>query len=180
MDTNLFSMAGIGLADVPKIRLRDYQLVLVNQAEDSLKNPESDRILLQLPTGAGKTVIACELIRREIDRGGQILFLAHRRELVSQCALKLASFGIDAGIIMAGRTPSLIADVQVASIQTLATRMSRGRIGPPPATLIIIDEGHHATAATYLKIVESYPKAKVVGLTATPCRSDGRGLGVAL
>jgi DNA repair protein RadD len=68
--------------------------------------------------------------------------------------------------------------VQVASIQTLTARAIRSnRMKPPPADIVIIDECHHAVADSYRKIREQYPDAIILGLTATPCRGDGRGLG---
>src|SRR5215208_8079096 len=79
---------------------------------------------------------------------------------------------------MAGDDTALEQPVQVASVQTLHARaMRRGSIELPPADLIIVDECHHATATTWKKIIAAYPDAILVGLTATPCRGDGRGLG---
>ena len=164
---------------VPEIRLRDYQFETIEKVECSLDVEDVQRILLILPTGSGKTVIAAELISRAVNRNQRVAFLAHRRELVHQCSDKLKKFGIDHGIIMAGVKPSFIPDVQVGSVQTLTARLARGVIEPPIADLLIFDEGHHCTAKTYLKLIESYPVAKVIGLTATPIRGDGKGLGVA-
>lgn len=162
-----------------EIKLRDYQLETIEKIEFTLAGETVQRILVVLPTGSGKTIIAAELIRRAVDRNERVVFLAHRRELVHQCSDKLDRFGIDHGIIMAGEKPSFIPDVQVGSIQTLSARLSRGTIEPPLADLLIFDEGHHCNASTYLKIIARYPDAKVLGLTATPLRGDGRGLGVA-
>ena len=67
--------------------------------------------------------------------------------------------------------------VQVASVQTLWSRCYRGREDLPPANIVFVDEAHHCPAQTYRKILESYPDAQVIGLTATACRRDGRGLG---
>ena len=68
--------------------------------------------------------------------------------------------------------------VQVASIQTLHARAIRSdRMKLPPADLIVVDEAHHCPAQSYRKIIEAYPDAVLLGLTATPCRGDGRGLG---
>ena len=163
----------------PEIKLRDYQLETIGKIESSMAGEGVHRILVVLPTGSGKTIIAAELIRRSVDRNRRIIFLAHRRELVLQCSDKLGRFGIDHGIIMAGVKPSFIPDVQVGSIQTLSMRLSRGTIEPPKAELLIFDEGHHCNANTYLKIIARYPDVKVIGLTATPIRGDGKGLGVA-
>jgi DNA repair protein RadD len=127
------------------------------------------------PTGSGKTLIASEVIRR--SENSLVLFLAHRRELIHQCQAKLHNFGIDAGLILAGEPRDTMRRVQVASVQTLASRCLRRGEELPPAQLVIVDEAHHCPAATYQRILEQYPNAKLVGLTATPCRRDGRGLG---
>jgi len=159
----------------PKIILRDYQ---VQVADDVISALETVRaVLMQAPCGAGKTVIAAELIRRYLDQHKQILFLAHRRELVFQCGDKLEKLGIEFAYLMAGEERSLIPDVTVASIQTLVARIARKRIEPPLADLIISDECHHIVSKTQLRIIDNYPNAKIIGLTATPIRGDGRGLG---
>ena len=104
--------------------------------------------------------------------------LAHRREIITQTHDKLNDHGVRAGIIEAGIDPRPLERVQVASISTLWTRAFRSdAMQRPDAGLIVIDEAHHATARTYRKIIEGYPDAILLGLTATPCRGDGRGLG---
>ena len=98
-----------------------------------------------------------------------------RREILRQTSLKLP---IDHGLIQAGLNIDLSYPVQVASVQTLWARCMRTDKSPlPPANLIIIDEAHHVGARTWRLILEAYPNARRIGLTATPCRSDGRGLG---
>jgi len=159
--------------------LRDYQLETISQIDSSLAGKRAKKVLVVLPTGSGKTVIAAEIIRRAVDDGKRVIFLAHRRELVLQCADKLGRFGIDHGILMAGIKPSFIPDVQVGSIQTLSARLNRGTIAAPKADLLIFDEGHHCNANTYQKLIKRYSWANVIGLTATPLRGDGKGLGVA-
>ncbi|MBT5631630.1 MAG: DEAD/DEAH box helicase family protein, partial [Nitrospina sp.] len=90
--------------------LRDYQLETISQIDSSLAGKRAKKVLVVLPTGSGKTVIAAEIIRRAVDDGKRVIFLAHRRELVLQCADKLGRFGIDHGILMAGIKPSFIPD----------------------------------------------------------------------
>jgi DNA repair protein RadD len=136
------------------------------------------RIIVVAPTGAGKTVIAAEMVAEATRAGQRVLFLAHRRELVQQASAKLFSAGIDHGIIQAGFSPRPGEPVQVASIQTLHARAMRtAKIDLPEAALVIVDEAHHARARTYQLLLDAYPDAVIVGLTATPCRGDGRGLG---
>ena len=136
------------------------------------------RILQVAPTGAGKTVTVAEIIRQGVVLGKRVLFLAHRRELIHQAHQKLYAAGVDAGIILAEWPARPEEPVQIASIQTLWARAMRTKkIDLPLADLVVIDEAHHCRAMTYRKIIEAYPEAIILGMTATPCRGDGRGLG---
>ena len=161
------------------MKLRDYQLNVINEYEQKI-TAGIRRIIIVAPTGAGKTVIAAEIIRRGSAEYNRVLFIAHRNELLTQARDKLKSFDIIAGIIKAGREkdarPQAI--VQVAGIQTLHARAVRAKtMELPTAEIVIIDEAHHVRAQTYQTIIEAYPGAIIIGLTATPCRGDGRGLG---
>jgi DNA repair protein RadD len=151
------------------IDLRPFQLDAI--AESNRHN----RPMIVAPTGSGKTVIAAEIIRRAENKF--VLFLAHRRELIHQTRGHLADFGVKAGVILAGEPMDQTFRVQVASIQTLSSRCMRGNADLPSADIVFIDEAHHCTARTYVKIIEAYPDVRIIGLTATPCRRDGRGLG---
>ncbi len=105
--------------------------------------------------------------------GKRVLFLAHRRELIDQCAAKLRDLGIwDYNVVLSGHPHSRNPDapVQIASIQTLIRREF------PPADLVCIDESHHACSGSYQTLLKNYPDAYVLGLTATPERLDGKGL----
>ena len=149
--------------------LRDYQARAVEHLEKATK------ALYVLPTGGGKTVIATSAIERAVQRGERVLMLTHRREILRQTSLKIP---IDHGLIQAGLNIDLEYPVQVASIQTLWARCMRSnKIPLPPADLIIVDEAHYIAARTWQSILEAYPNARRIGLTATPCRADGRGLG---
>ena len=152
------------------ITLRPYQLKAVTDARDSIRAGKR-RLILRAPTGAGKTLVACGIIMSAVERGSRVLFIAHRKELIDQASRKLDDFGIDHGVIMAKHWRNRPhAQVQVASIQTLARR------GLPHADLIIIDEAHLSLAKSYLDVVEALPGAVVLGLTATPIRADGKPL----
>ena len=132
------------------------------------------------PTGSGKTVIAAEIINRVIARVGRVLVIAHRREIIRQTADKLIAAGVTSGIVLAGFEKELrpYANVQVAGIQTLhAPAIRSNRVPMPAATLVIVDEAHHARAKTYQAVIDAYPDTIIIGLTATPVRGDGRGLG---
>ena len=157
--------------------LRPYQTDVVADIEGAIAAGQK-RLLLVAPTGSGKTVVFCEIIKRYVEQHRSVLALAHRREIIQQTSAKLSANGVRHGIIQAGIDPRPMASVQVASVQTLWVRAMRSQaMALPPADLLIVDECHHATAMTWRKIIESYPDAVLLGTTATPCRGDGRGLG---
>ncbi len=155
-----------GFSCPTEIQNREYQAVAIAKLRLKARN----RPILVSPTGSGKTVMASIIIQGAMLKQKHVLFLAHRKELIDQCSAKLDSFGVPHGIIMAGRKPTQ-ALVQVASIQSLIRREL------PKADLIICDEAHHCTAESYIRISKAYPDACFIGLTATPFRSDGKGLG---
>jgi superfamily II DNA or RNA helicase len=154
--------------------LREYQTRAI-QGVRSKYTAGSRSCCLVLPTGAGKTVIAAEMIRLAIARGNKILFLVHRQELLSQSVGKLEQAGVtDLRVIQAGSDlGSRLAPVAIASIPTL-TRWSDRQ---PDAGLVIIDECHHVVAKTWRKLADHYRSALLLGLTATPQRADSRALG---
>jgi superfamily II DNA or RNA helicase len=152
------------------IELRPYQNDAIGNLRTSIANG-NNRPLLQAATGAGKTIIACEMIRLATMKSKRVIFIAHRKEIITQTSGKLDAFGINHGVIMANHSRVNNEPVQVASIQTLTRR------DKPPADLIIIDECHLSCSASYKQIVNEYPNATVIGLTATPTRLDGKGLG---
>jgi len=159
------------------MELRRYQKHAIEQLKDSI-NDKNNRIILQAATGSGKTVIASQFVADLVAQGKKVLFLAHRRELITQCSSKLYEFNMAHGIIMAGTPLSLWQGVQVASIDTLRSRaISKKRIALPKAHYVIIDECHRSLSKTYRDIIDIYQDSIVLGLTATPCRSDGLGLG---
>lgn len=172
------------------VTLRPYQVDAIERVRARYRAGERS-VLLCAPTGAGKTVIGAAVIAGALERGTRVLFLAHRRELIRQTYGKLIDAGVshdDVGVVMAGvpveravrRTDGAPRDwatrpgapIQVASIDTLRARPAR-----PEAGLVIVDEAHRALAATYSRACsEWYPTARVLGLTATPVRADGKGL----
>lgn len=159
------------------MNLRDYQSEAVNSLRRAVSKG-SKRPLLQLPTGGGKTHIAMAIIKSAVDKFKKVLFLAPRRELIYQVSEKLTWFGISHGVIMAGEPRNMFTDVQVASMDTLHARAIRSeRMNLPEADIVMVDEAHLSIAATRKEIIESYPDAIIIGLTATPARGDGRGLG---
>jgi len=153
------------------VNLRAYQQQLIDDIR--LRYQLGDKsVLAVLPTGGGKTIIFSAIAQSAAAKGNHVLILVHRRELIHQASSKLQWIGVDHGIIAAGIPPSDHA-VQIASVQTLARRLSRLDWQP---TLIIIDEAHHATAGQWARILDHWPDAYRLGVTATPCRLDGCGL----
>lgn len=155
------------------VQLREYQKVAIEKLRGLIRSGHK-KLLLTMPTGGGKTVVAASMIHSAVQRGSRSLFLAHRRELIDQTVDKLERFGVKAGVIMASdpRRDDFL-PTQIASVQTLVRRLDR----KPKANIIFVDECHHAASETYKKIIEAYSDAIVVGLTATPWRSDKIGLG---
>lgn len=131
--------------------------------------------LLVAPTGTGKTVTFAAHAQRTVDAGGRVLVIAHRSELLEQAQAKLRAAGVWAAIEQADRHAG-DAPVVVASVQTLKGKRLESWARDAFDDLVI-DEAHHARAATYEAIVEWFETARVLGVTATPDRLDGKGLG---
>lgn len=158
------------------IQLRLYQRDVIERARARLREGIR-RLLIQAPTGAGKTHISSDIIRCAVAKGKRCLFLAHRRRLIDQKSERLRAFGVEHGILMAGASADHRAMVQVASRDTLLSRTVRNAWrAPPPADLVIVDEAHNCMSGEYQRLLAMYGDAVVIGLTATPARSDGRGL----
>jgi superfamily II DNA or RNA helicase len=153
------------------MNLRDYQQQAINALRSAFQSGAMAPLLC-LPTGGGKTIILASIAAQAAARGRQVLILVHRRELIHQTVSKLAWAGLDHGIIAAGH-PVTNHAVQVASVQTLVRRLSRMAWQP---SLVIVDEAHHAAAGSWRQILNHWPDAYRLGVTATPCRLDGRGL----
>ena len=129
------------------------------------------RVLLQAPTGAGKTALTVYMMGRAAEQGKRSVFLVHQNELLSQTSRALWAQKLEHGMIAAGRSRSR-QPAQVASVQTLVRRLDQYEM----PDLIIIDECHRSASASYQAILEHWPGVRVVGLTATPQRTDGKGL----
>jgi DNA repair protein RadD len=148
--------------------LRGYQERDIGRIREAFERAR--RVLYVAPCGAGKTVIFTELVRRVLAKNRRILILCHRYELLEQIsnALRPAPHGILVGRYRA------CDNANVASVQTLARRE---RNEWPRADLIVIDEAHHvAQGNAWATILAQYPRARILGVTATPCRMDGRPL----
>jgi DNA repair protein RadD len=156
------------------IDLRDYQGTAVGAVRSSYARG-CRAVLLTAPTGSGKTVMFSYIAQSAVAKGGRVLILAHRQELIRQTSETLEAFGVAHGLIAPGR-PETDHAVQVASVQTIVRRLDRLDWQP---TLIVVDEAHHATPTTgHGRVLAHFDQARVLGVTATPQRLDGQGLGV--
>jgi superfamily II DNA or RNA helicase len=132
------------------------------------------RVLFVLPTGGGKTYIFVHIAEQAAIRGNRVCILVHRQELVDQSSRSLHAIGCQHGVIANGYRMDLRHTVQVASVQTLARRLHTIPAGF--FQLLIVDEAHHAVAGTWAKVLAAMPQSRILGVTATPERLDGRGL----
>lgn len=132
---------------------------------------EIKSVCFQLSTGAGKTRIIRTIIDNHISSKKVIYILVHRSLLIKQISEELSDVDIKHGIIQSGH-PYIRYRVQVCSIATLVKRTNK----IPEPEIIIIDECHRAKSNSYQKIIETWPDAKILGVTATPQRTDGKPL----
>lgn len=154
------------------IRLREYQEKFINDVRDQFRLGHH-RVCGVAPCGAGKTVLSAWMIREAAASGQHAVFMVHRKELIEQTSGTFTAMDIPHGVIAGGVKPDYGMPVQVASVQTLARRLDK--ITSP--NFIICDECHHIMAGMYQHIVDTWPDAWLLGVTATPQRTDGKGLG---
>ena len=152
------------------INLRDYQSSIVEKARAALRR--SRRVLLQAPTGAGKTALASYIANETAKRGSSVWFICHRAELIAQTSATFSKFGIAHGYIASGLPEDRRKLVQVCSIDTLKNRI----VATDEPRLLIFDECHHLGAAGWQRVQDAFPDAFQIGLSATPQRLDGKGL----
>jgi len=151
-----------------EIKLFDYQEDMKERIEKALRLHRS--VMAQMPTGTGKTYLLTAVIDSFVSNNPMenVWIVAHRRELVSQIDETVRKFHS----YSASNTSSLLSSVKAVSIQWLTRHYDE--IEEEPG-MIVIDEAHHALAKTYKEMWERFPKAKFLGLTATPCRLNGKG-----
>lgn len=140
--------------------LRPYQEELVQKVHNAWLHGKKSPCIV-LPCGGGKSVIVAEIAKRTTDNGKRVLFLVHRQELCQQIENTFRCWGVD------------MLRCQIMMVQTAARRLDK----LPQPQLIITDENHHSLARSYKKVYEAFPNAYRVGVTATPVRLDGSGLG---
>jgi DNA repair protein RadD len=153
------------------INLRPYQQQLITDIRLQYQLGHKS-VLAVLPTGGGKTVCFSYIAQQASIKGNRVCVLVHRAELLDQAS---RSMPVPHGRISAGKSMDLSHTVQVASVQTLARRLHL--LPRDFFQLLVIDEAHHTSAGTWAKVIQHFHAAKLLGVTATPIRSDGRGLG---
>lgn len=146
-----------------KLKLRKYQLDIINRCRDAFKNGYK-KLCCVLPCGAGKTAIFCHLaylntIKKPSNR---VLILLHRKELLNQTIEAFKAFEINTD------------HITIAMIQSFKNSL---KTGVKPYSLIIIDECHHATSNSFKTVLNAYSETALIGFTATPARLDGKPLG---
>lgn len=152
--------------------LRQYQLDIILEVARLMRQGVR-RILIQLPTGGGKTVLASAMLGSAAALALPSQFIVHRKELIEQTSRAFSRSGIEHGFIARGWPDLPAREITLAGVQTLVNRLS----GLLPPNIAVIDEAHHATASTWARVMREYPDSFIVGLSATPERLDGRGLG---
>lgn len=156
--------------------LRKHQLDAKNAILRAWDSYES--VMLQMPTGTGKTYLFTSIIKDVISYYKShkleinILVVAHRIELLDQIAGSLKNYGIPCGFIQGSREQHLWQRVQVGSILSLISERNEMSVRRCKFDLIIVDEAHHTLADSYKRLFDMFPEAKKLGVTATPWRMN--------
>ena len=155
------------------IDLYKHQDEYVDRLRSALSRTQS--VIAQASTGFGKTVVAAYIAQSSQKKNKKIIFTVHRRDLIKQTMKTFDQFGIEYGVIAAGYTRNPFAPTQIASIDTLKRRLDKTET----PDLIIPDECHFSGSAGWSRVINHFKDrgSKVLGLTATPWRLDGKGLG---
>lgn len=164
------------------MKLRPYQQKMIDEARVKLriiraalkaaKLERGPRLLLQCPTGGGKTAVSGFITKSAVERGSTVRFLCHRDFLVEQTSGTYAKLDLQHSFIAAGRRFNPYTPVHIGMVQSIKSRLAK--IGEPD--ICIWDEAHHIGAAGWSAIQAAWPMATHIGLTATPIRLDGKGL----
>lgn len=151
---------------------RWYQSLWETGVQEAWRDLGVRSVLVQSPTGSGKSSTASDWLGRAAARGMRCWYLVHRRELMTQASRTFSGLGVPHGIIGGGFTPNKHELVQVGSVQSVVRKLDT--LEEPK--LIMFEEAHHVPSNTQSEIYRAFPKAFKIGWTATPCRLDGRGL----
>jgi len=156
-----------------QVTLRPYQEQLLEDIRASMRRGHR-RVLAVMPTGAGKGTTIAVMVSNAAERGHRVLILAHRAELIADLSQRIHGLGINHGILANGYREDLRHPVQVGSVQTVVRRLRR----IPHPSMVIQDEAHHLVAGNmWGRVIDAWPRAYLIGKTATPERLDLRGLG---
>lgn len=153
------------------LHLRDYQEDIIIKTRQALAKHK--RVLVQAPTGAGKTVLSSFMLDAAAKKEHRCWFIVHRQELIEQTAYTFDRCMIPYGVVASGFPVNPYCAIQICSIQTLVNRLAR----LPKPSFIVWDECHHLGASSWDRVLRAFPDAWHVGLSATPYRLDGVGLG---
>lgn len=153
------------------ITLRPYQDAAIADIRNAFNRDGFRRVLFVLPTGGGKTVCFSYMAQRLAAAGKRVWIIAHRDELLNQISVSLTKFNVSHDVMRGGSRLGWQA-VQVCSVQTLVRRLDRMEA----PDFIIFDEAHHTSAGSWRRIMDRYSDVLMLGVTATPCRLDGKGL----
>ena len=154
------------------MKLRPYQQKFLDDVRNQFAH-KNRRVVGVAPCGSGKTVVAAEMTKLAVEKGNRVIFFVHRDELIAQTAKTFCKLGIAFGVIATGQKMRPHLPVQIASVQTLVRRLDQLK----PPDFLICDECHHILANTYKKILQAWPNAFLLGVTATPQRAGGVNLG---
>lgn len=142
------------------MKLYDYQEYLIKQVQQAWRSGKR-RPCIVLPCGGGKSVICADMAKRTTDNGRNVLFLVHRQELCEQIENTFKAYGVNMELC------------KIGMVQTVTRHIEQEN----KPSLIITDENHHCLASSYKRIYEAFPESYFVGVTATPVRLNGGGLG---
>lgn len=156
------------------MQLRPYQQNALDSIRAAFRSGKR-RVMVCSPTGSGKGVMLSNVINSAAAKGSRVLFLVHRTEILYQVSDYMDHYEIRHGIIKAGEIHDPRHNVDLASVQTMIRRIKQKDFGS--YDMIVVDEAHHATASTYVEIIEKYQPKLLIGFSATPCRKSGMGLG---
>jgi len=160
---------------------RDYQEDGLTDITQAFKE-SCNEVLYVSPTGSGKTVLFTYISLKANLKGSKGIILVHRIELLRQTSKALLKFEVEHGMVNSLYTPNFQTNIQVASVGTIVGRLNYFASINWIPDFIIIDECHHSNAKSYTKIIDFFKeqnsKLRIIGVTATPTRSDGQGLGI--
>ena len=160
------------------MELRPYQQEAKEAVFEQWENG-TRRTLLVLPTGCGKTIVFAKITEDCVRHGDRVLILAHRGELLEQAADKIhKATGLGCAVEKAEEScQGSWFRIVVGSVQTMMREKRLGRFPADYFNTIIIDEAHHCISDSYQRVLQHFPEAHVLGVTATPDRGDMRNLG---